>query len=182
MSPVTLDSLTSGFNIGMKVMGELDLHEMMGFTEAEAMAMLAHVGVDETQMPAVLEDIRQRYNGYRFHPDASQRLYNPNMLIYFSEHYQRHQKYPEKLLDENIASDYGTISRMLGMENETMALEIMDQALHQEAIPAQLTYQYSFERPWTRDDFVSLLYYLGVMTIKGRILSDWLFCIGSSSG
>ena len=177
VSPVTLDSLTSGFNIGKKVMGELHLHEMMGFTEAEAVAMLAHVGVGEVQMPAVLNDIRQWYNGYLFHPDAAQRLYNPNMLIYFCDHYQSNGRYPEKLLDENIASDYGKISRMLGVGGENMALEIMDEVLAQESLSAKLTHQYSFERTWTRDDFVSLLYYLGVMTVKGRILSDWVFCI-----
>ncbi len=177
VSPVTLDSLTSGFNIGKKIMGELHLHEMMGFTEAEAVAMLAHVGVGEVQMPAVLNDIRQWYNGYLFHPDAAQRLYNPNMLIYFCDHYQSNGRYPEKLLDENIASDYGKISRMLGVGGESYSLPILEKVLTEGRINAELTAQFSFDRPWVRDDYVSLLYYLGVLTVQDRAGSFWSFSI-----
>ncbi|MCB9263446.1 MAG: AAA family ATPase, partial [Lewinellaceae bacterium] len=129
VSPVTVDSLTSGFNIGKKVSLELPLHDMMGFTEAEAVEMLAHAGIKEGEMPTVLDGIRNWYNGYLFHPDAPNRLYNPNMLIYFGDHYQMYHRYPEKMLDDNIASDYGKIRRMLGVGGEAYSLAILEEVL-----------------------------------------------------
>lgn len=178
VSPVTVDSLTSGFNIGDKVSLDLELHDMMGFTEAEASEMLAHVGVVEDKLFAILEDIRNWYNGYLFHPDAPNRLYNPNMLIYFSNHYQRYRSYPGQMLDDNIASDYGKIRQMLGVGGgEAYSLEIMEEALRNAGLRAELTSQYSFERDWEREDYVSLLFYLGMMTVHGKLGSEWLFRI-----
>lgn len=167
VSPVTLDSLTSGFNIGKKISLEPTLHNMMGFTEAESVEMLAFVGVSSEQMPDVLADLREWYNGYLFQPDAPDRLYNPNMLIYFCDHYRRHHQYPEKLLDENIASDYGKVRRMLGAGGEAYSLDILEDVLAKGHVRAEITTLYTFDRLWVRDDYVSLLFYLGVLTVKG---------------
>jgi hypothetical protein len=177
VSPITLDSLTSGFNIAKKITTELDFHRMMGFTEEESMALLSHVGVQESDMPTVIADLCKWYNGYLFHPDADESLYNPNMLIYFGDYYQSHSKYPEKLLDENIASDYGKIRRMLGVGGEEMSLSILEDALAQDQVRANLTGQFSFDRDWVRDDYTSLLFYLGVLTVRNRAGSFWNFTI-----
>lgn len=177
VSPVTLDSLTSGFNIGDKISLNLAFHNMMGFTEAESAGMLAFVGVSSEQMPDVLADLREWYNGYLFHPDAPDRLYNPNMLIYFSNHFQRYRQYPEKLLDENIASDYGKVRRMLGAGGEAYSLDILEDVLAKGHVRAEITTLYTFDRLWVRDDYVSLLFYLGVLTIKGRSGVSWTFTV-----
>lgn len=176
VSPVTVDSLTSGFNIGEKVSLDLGLHDMMGFTEAETIDMLAHTGVSEDKMPALLEDIRNWYNGYLFHPGAPNRLYNPNMLIYFGNHYQRYQAYPDKMLDDNIASDYGKIRRMLGLGGEAHSLEILEEVLAGGGARATLTSQFSFERQWEHDDYVSLLFWLGMLTVYEKpVGGGWSF-------
>jgi len=178
VSPVTLDSLTSGFNIGKKISLEHTLHNMMGFTETESIEMLNYVAVSPEQMPGVLADLREWYNGYLFHPDAPDRLYNPNMLIYFCDYYQRYHKYPEKLLDENIASDYGKVRRMLGAGGEAYSLDILEDVLAQGQVRAEITTLYTFDRLWVRDDYVSLLFYLGVLTVKGRPTGGgWAFKI-----
>ena len=177
VSPVTLDSLTSGFNIGEKISLELNLHEMLGFTEREAVELLAVAGAAEAEMPAMLEDLRNWYNGYLFHPDATNRLYNPNMLIYFANLYQRHGKYPEKLLDENIASDYSKIRRMLESGGQTTALNIQEEVLEKGWVRASLTIQFTFDRLWVKDDFTSLLFYLGMLTVQGRAGAFWTFAI-----
>jgi hypothetical protein len=176
VSPVTVDSLTSGFNIGDKVSLNLHLHEMMGFTETEASAMLAHVGVPQTQMPDMLNALRSWYDGYLFNPAAPNSLYNPNMLIYFCNYYQQFQAFPEKMLDENIASDYGKIRLMLGIGGESHSIEILEEVLAKGEVSATLTSQYSFERHWEYDDYVSLLFWLGMMTVKSRGLGGgWSF-------
>jgi hypothetical protein len=80
VSPVTLDSLTSGFNIGTHLSLDIQFHNMMGFSEAEVAEILAGVGVAETTLSTVLGDIRQWYNGYLFNGKAQTRLYNPDMV------------------------------------------------------------------------------------------------------
>ncbi len=178
VSPITLDSLTSGFNIAEKITTELNFHQMMGFTEVEAKALLAEAGVKEADMPSVIADLRGWYNGYLFHPDAQERLYNPNMLIYFANAYQRHQRYPEKLLDENIASDYGKIQQLLGAAGEEMSLAMLEEVLAKAYVRANLTGMFTFEREWTSDDLTSLLFYLGVLTVRGRALGGgWAFAV-----
>jgi len=176
VSPITLDSLTSGFNIAKKISTDIDFHNMMGFTEQESTELLAHVGIAPTGMPDIIADLRNWYDGYLFHPDAETHLYNPNMLIYFGDYYQRRNTYPEKLLDENIASDYGKIRRLLGVGGEEMSLSILEDVLSQDSVRANLTGMFSFDRDWVRDDYTSLLYYLGVLTIRGRALGGgWAF-------
>lgn len=178
VSPITLDSLTSGFNIAKKIGTDIDFHSMMGFTEQESIELLAHVGVQPAQMPAIVADLRSWYDGYLFHPDAETHLYNPNMLIYFGDYYQRRNTYPEKLLDDNIASDYGKIRRLLGVGGEEMSLSILEDVLSQDSVRANLTSMFSFDRDWVRDDYTSLLYYLGVLTVRGRALGGgWAFAV-----
>ncbi len=177
VSPITLDSLTSGFNIAEKIGTELELHNMMGFTEEEAVDLLAFAGVSQSEISAMIADLRNWYDGYLFHPDAETHLYNPNMLIYFANAWQRHKKYPEKLLDDNIASDYGKIRRLLGVGGEEMSLSILEDVLEKDFVRANLTGMFSFDRDWVRDDYTSLLFYLGVLTVRNRAGSFWNFTI-----
>jgi hypothetical protein len=73
VSPVTLDTLTSGFNIGTNITLDMRFHDMMGLTEAETTDVLAGVGVEAESMPQVLTDVRRWYDGYRFHVEAPRR-------------------------------------------------------------------------------------------------------------
>jgi hypothetical protein len=177
-SPVTLDSLTSGFNIAVKLSEDLRLHDMMGFTEEETMDMLRFAGVAEADMPRIIRDLRSWYNGYCFNPDAPHRLYNPEMVIYFANHYEQYKTYPEELLDENISSDYNKLQRMLRVGGAEMGFSTMEEVLSKGWIRAALTKQFTFERTWLPDDQVSLLYYLGMVTVKERALGGgWAFHI-----
>ncbi len=178
VSPVTLDSLTSGFNIAVKLSEDLSLHEMMGFTEAETMDMLRFASVSEEDMPRIIRDLRDWYNGYCFNPDAPHRLYNPEMVIYFANHYEQYKAYPEELLDENIASDYHKLRRMLLVGGAEMGFSTMEEVLSKGWIRAALTKQFTFERTWLPTDQVSLLYYLGMLTVRERALGGgWAFQI-----
>jgi len=167
VSPVTLDSLTSGYNISSNFSLELDYCEMMGFTEVEVVNMLKKLEIPSSQLEELITDLRFWYNGYLFHKDGKQRIYNPDMVLYFAKHYSIYKKYPEDLLDENIASDYGKMERMFYL-NDTgpMNLQVLKTILDEGAVSAVLTKKYSFEIPWTKDHFVSLLYYLGILTIQ----------------
>lgn len=176
VSPLTLDSLTSGFNIGTNLSTDLLFNNMMGFTPKEVETILSGSGVEPAMLPAVMGDVRRWYDGYRFHPRAVGHLYNPDMVLYFAKEYLRYKRYPERLLDINIASDYGKIRRLFRIgDQETENLAVLNELITQNEIAALMTQQYSFEKVFTRDDFISLLFYMGMITIKDAQLTRWVF-------
>jgi hypothetical protein len=175
VSPVTLDSLTSGYNIGTNLTLDLGMHDFMGFTEAEALGFLRAAEVPEAALETVMGDMRAWYNGYRFNQKAANRLYNPDMVLYFASHYGQYKEYPPTLLDANIASDYGKIRRMFRVGDEEGNYGILEEIMEKGEVLAEVTRQYSFEKNWTRGDFVSLLFYMGLLTIKEARLSELVF-------
>lgn len=178
ISPITLDNLTTGFNIVTSYTTELNFHNMMGFTEAEVLNILKKVQVPDEDLDKVLEDLRFWYNGYSFEEQAHQSIYNPEMVLYFADYYNVYKKYPKKLLHDNIASDYGKI-RQLFKINDTKRTNdrILREVVLEGKVAATLVSKYSFERPWTDDDFVSLLFYSGILTMKRDILGQTIFAI-----
>lgn len=171
MSPITLDSLTSGFNIGHNLTLDHRFHDMLGFREHEVAEILRDSGIAEPALPAVLQDIRQWYDGYLFTEDGQERLYKPDMALYFAREYQASGKYPRTMLDINIASDYQRITKMLYLGDYERNAEEVTKLLEEGQITAQLTEQFNPERAWTRDDFISSLFYQGLVTIRDSIAS-----------
>ena len=176
VSPLTLDSLTSGFNIGTHLSLELLFHNMMGFTEQEVEEILVGVGAEESLLPDIITDMRRWYNGYLFNGSVQTRLYNPDMVLYFAGRYGRYHTYPEELLDTNIASDYGKLRELFRVEGqEVQNVAVLNELITEGQVSAQLTRQFSFEKDFTRDDLISLLFYLGIVTIKAAQLSRFIF-------
>jgi len=83
VSPITLDSLTSGFNIAKSLSLRVDFNEMQGFTESEVQYM-----IDDLGYSIDIQEMRDYYNGYLFSPDAIMRVYNSDMVLYFLSEYQ----------------------------------------------------------------------------------------------
>lgn len=173
VTPLTLDSLTSGFNIGSDLSRDEDLQAMMGFTGEEVSGLLSDVGVSDSDLEETLGQVKKWYNGYQFSIRPSNgRLYNPDMVLYFAKHYLRYRRAPDEMLDTNIASDYGKIKKLFsigGMGNERF--DVLERLLDSEEIAIQLTPEFSFEKAFDTNDFLSLLYYMGLLTIRGHRLS-----------
>ena len=168
VSPVTLDSLTSGFNIGKNFSQREDLHSLMGFSEEEVRDLLANLALKEDTDLAVL---RNWYNGYRFAEEALESLYNPDMVLYYASEYQGRNRPPKRMLDTNIASDYGRIRQLFRLGGkEARHFELLQQLLETREIRSQITAQFSFEKTFTDVDFLSLLYYSGLLTMRGNHL------------
>ena len=168
VSPVTLDSLTSGFNIGKNFSRSPVLNELMGFREAEVQALLENAGQLDAGQLALL---RNWYNGYRFHEAAPESLYNPDMVLYYATEHQHRGGPPEDMLDTNIASDYGRIRQLFRLGGrEARHFELLQRLLEEREIRSPITAQFSFEKTFTDVDFLSLLYYTGLLTIRGNQL------------
>ncbi len=176
VSPITLDSFTSGFNISRNLTTDLNLHQMMGFSSEEVESLMIGIGVPTPKLAEVMFDLKQWYNGYLFNEDAVSRLYNPDMVLYFALEYQKTKRYPKSLLDTNVASDYGKLHRMFRIgEQDEQHYEVIEELMLTSELSASLTHQYSFEKRFDRDDFISLLFYLGMITIKENQLDGLSF-------
>src|SRR5699024_8820825 len=106
VTPITLDSLTSGFNIGSDKTQDREFNAMMGFTEEELKKLMKEQNIEEEKQKELLPIMKENYDGYRFSIHGKEKIYNSNMCLYFLNNYVRFQEIPEQLVDMNIASDY----------------------------------------------------------------------------
>lgn len=178
VSPVTLDNLTSGFNIPTNISSYPNLNEMFGFTETEVREMYMGIGLKGQELDKTMSDAEAWYDGYKFNSTAKQRIYNPDMVLYLGAAIVDTGFYPENLLDENIASDYGKIRALARFgADETNTFGIMETVLKEGEIKSFLTKQFDFRRNMNQGDFISLMYYLGLLTAKGNYYGRWIFTV-----
>ncbi len=178
VSPITLDSLTSGFNICDNISLNPLFHDMMGFTHIETVGLLNLTDVQTGKSAFIAADLAEWYNGYRFSRRSKAALFNPDMILYFLKEYNIDQTYPEEMMDVNIVSDYSKIRRIFkigGNENEKFGL--LEELVNVGYIDFSLTRLYNVDAVFTQDDFLSLLFYMGLLTLQESNSSDWRFKI-----
>jgi len=176
ISPVTLDSLTSGFNISSNITTNLIFHDLMGFTHEEVEALLHKSEIPAETVPGLMSDLADWYDGYLFATDTTQYLFNPDMVLYFLQQYSIKSKYPEVMLDTNVVSDYRKIRNIFKIGGQESArFEILEELVQNGYIDFPLTQLYNLDLEFTEDDFLSLLFYMGMLRLKEPLSSDWRF-------
>ena len=105
VAPITLDSLTSGFNICSDKTQNRDFNEMLGFTQSELKRLMTDQEISEKNQEIIIPIMKENYDGYKFSIKAEEKIYNSNMCLYFLNDYIKYNEIPEKLIDVNIASD-----------------------------------------------------------------------------
>ena len=174
VSPVTLDSLTSGFNISRNITTNPIFHDMMGFTHQEVAAILHESKIPEDKIPTLMSDLAEWYDGYLFATNAKHQLFNPDMLLYFLQEYSIMNEYPEVMLDTNVVSDYRKIRNIFKIGNqETARFELLEKLVQDGFIDFPLTRLYNLELTFSHDDFLSLLFYMGMLSFKERSRIGW---------
>jgi hypothetical protein len=171
VSPVTMDGLTSGFNIGKHLSSSKRFHDMMGFREHEVQELLNLVLEDKGREAEIMADLKNWYNGYSFNKEVNHTVYNSDMVLYFLDEFKHEQKYPQQMLDPNIMPDYGKLMKIFHVANYQNNLEVLEEILEKGHISSELIFQFSFIKPFDKVDFINLLYYLGNLTIKGMSIA-----------
>ena len=121
VSPITMDDVTSGFNIGKNISLEPEFNDMLGFTEEEVrelLEMYRDCGVFDQEVEAALEVMREWYNGYRFAEESEGELYNTDMVLYFLDGSIPHKRGPRELIDTNVRIDYGKLRHLLTVNRQ----------------------------------------------------------------
>ncbi|MCW5204253.1 AAA family ATPase [Desulfobulbus sp. US4] len=176
VTSITLDSMTSGFNIGDNITCHRDFNQAMGFTYGETEAMIRPFvdacGLDKQE---VMRTLVSWYNGYRFSSRADEKIFNPDMVLYFLRHFDTGEcRWPEKMLDDNIASDYGKIMRLFGIGDRESNFETLEELIVNGEIIGRHKGKLDLDmhKPFERNDFISLLLYMGFITISGTELDE----------
>ena len=167
VSPITMDGLTSGFNMVKHLTTDERFFDMVGFREDEVSVLLDLVLEDKSRKPSIMEDLKKWYNGYGFSPESTETVYNSDMVLYFFGHFKIKQLYPRQMLDPNIMPDYGKLMQLFQIANIQENIEVLETVLQDGYISCDLIYQFFFEKPFDKTSFINLLYYLGNLTIGG---------------
>lgn len=174
VSPVTMDDLTSGFNIGTNYSLSSKFNQMMGFTEAEVREMLAYYST-KTSFNHTIDELiglmKPWYDSYCFAQECygETTLYNSNMVLYFVKNYiDNNGRVPRNMIESNIRIDYEKL-RMLIRKDKEFAHDAsaIQTLVSQGYITGELKESFPAANIVDSDNFVSLLYYFGMLTISG---------------
>ena len=171
VSPVTMDDVTSGFNIGTNISLEPDFNEMVGFTEAEVRRLVETYRehrVFAQDVDEAMALMGEWYNGYRFSEDADTDLYNTDMVLYYLKHSIPNRRVPTYLIDTNVRIDYGKLRHLLVVGRQLNGnFDLLRDVIGEEQVDV-LRIQPSFPVKQLTDEenFLSLLHYFGLLSIR----------------
>ncbi len=181
VTSITLNSMTSGFNIGKNLSFEKAFNQSMGFTHDETMLAvqpLADIcGFDAQE---ITKDIAQWYNGYQFSSRAEEKIFNPDMVLYYIDRFNIEDCCPpEQMLDGNIASDYGKIMQLFSVGDPEANFRTLEELIVNGQIMGMHKHKLDpdVNKPFERDDFISLLLYMGFITINDRVLDQLRYSV-----
>jgi hypothetical protein len=175
VSPVTMDDVTSGFNIGKNISLEDDFNRMLGFTLADVVDMIEYYrqnGLIEQPTEYLLEIMNPWYNNYLFSIKSNTTLFNTDMVLYFIDKCIRTHNIPDQLIDQNVRIDYGKLKHFITIDKDNARVtngnfnrlkEIIEKG---EIDSPELIESFPVEKMSHTKNFLSLLYYFGLLTIK----------------
>lgn len=176
VSPVTLDDVTSGFNIGWNISIKPEFDEMLGFSTTDVVKMFTyykeHGSIPaDSDIDAIVNDMKPWYDNYCFAEEALKkktRMFNCGMVLYYLRNYMDAGCPPEEMIDPNTRTDYGKMKKLLQFDKlDGERKGIIRKIAEEEQIVTQLYESFSAYQIPKAEIFPSLLFYYGMLTIKG---------------
>ncbi|MCI5158799.1 MAG: hypothetical protein D3906_10250 [Candidatus Electrothrix sp. AUS1_2] len=173
VTSITLDSLTSGFNIGNNITHNRNFNQAIGFTREEvATAVRPLATACDLEQQELMGELSSWYNGYCFSTRAEERLFNADMVLYFIKNFDTETcLYPERMLDDNIASDYRKIMQLFGIGDRAANFKILEELITVGEVVGFHSRKLDVEKKFDQDDFLGLLFYMGFITVTGTLLN-----------
>ncbi|MDE0449316.1 MAG: AAA family ATPase [Spirochaetaceae bacterium] len=170
VSPVTMDDVTSGFNIGKNISLHPDFNEMVGFTEAEVRRLVEtyrDLGVFNQEVATAMGTMGQWYNGYRFARTADTDLYNSDMVLYYLDNSIPNREVPEYLIDTNVRIDYGKLRHLLVTGRQLNGnFDLLRDVIAEEQVDTRIQPGFPLKDLTKRENFLSLMHYFGLLSIR----------------
>lgn len=174
VSPVTMDDLTSGYNIGMNISQDKKFNSMLGFNEEELRQLIDYYreeGAITRTTDDVLDEMRPWYNNYCFSEECcgKESVYNSTMALHYLNSLVNEGKAPKDMLDPNTRTDYNKLRQLIeidrGIGREDRQGVIMEIA-NREYVDMQLVSSFPALSVTKEDNFLSLVYYYGMLSME----------------
>lgn len=176
VSPVTLDDLTSGFNIGWHISTKEQFNQMLGFSTEEVKEMFTYykeVGMirPNSDVETIINDMKPWYDNYCFSKNAlatQSKVFNCDMVLYYLRNYAATGEAPEEMIDPNTRTDYNKMKKLLQLDHldgnrKGVLLDVIEKG----EIIGTIKETFPAKELTMPDTFVSLLFYYGMLTIRG---------------
>lgn len=175
VSPVTLDDLTSGFNIGWNISTSYQFNMMLGFSEEDVRTMLQYYK-DAGQLPgdvdveAMIAEMKPWYDNYCFAKESLDRdpkMFNCDMVLYYLRHYMDLGKSPEQMIDPNTRTDYNKMKKLIQLDRlDGDRKGVLRKITDEGQIITTLATTFPASEIANPEIFPSLLFYYGMLTIS----------------
>ena len=170
VSPITMDDVTSGFNIGKNISLHPDFNEMVGFTEPEVRRLVEtyrDLGVFNQEVETAMGIMGQWYNGYRFSEDVETDLYNTDMVLYYLDNSIPNRDVPTYLIDTNVRIDYGKLRHLLVTGRQLNGnFDLLRDVIGEEQVDTRIQPGFPLKDLTKPENFLSLLHYFGLLSIR----------------
>ena len=178
VSPVTLDDVTSGFNIGWHISTKPEFNQMLGFSTEDVHDLFSYYKASGTIRPdcnieAVIDEMKPWYDNYCFSEDAlhtQSRVFNCDMVLYYLRNYISRGEGPKEMIDPNTKTDYNKMKRLLQLDKlDGDRKGVIRTIAETGEITCNLYETFPAHQITNPDIFPSLLFYYGMLTIKDTL-------------
>ena len=174
VSPVTLDDLTSGYNIATNISFNEDFNLMLGFSETDVRQMIRYYqgfGVLKRDEEELIAEMKPWYDNYCFARavvDSDPKMFNPDMVLYYLNYVMRCGRSPEQMIDPNMRTDYNKMMKLIQIDSLSNSRRgVIHQIADDGYIYATPVESFPAKELADEKNFVSLLLYYGMLTIGG---------------
>ncbi|EDN67739.1 protein containing DUF1703 [Beggiatoa sp. PS] len=175
VSPVLMSDITSAYNVAKNIYLFPEFNELCGFKEMEIKAVLTQIvkecRFEEDKIGQALSLIQTFYDGYCFSKLGSKDIYNPTLALYFFESFQKDCRYPEQMLDSNLAMDLSKLTYLSRLPNgQTLIWQALNETppLILSLLENRFGVDQMLKKTQSNQFIISLLYYLGILTLDGK--------------
>ena len=170
VSPVTMDDVTSGFNIGANLSLRPEFNELLGFTEEEVRRLVEtyrDLGVFDQDIETALATMREWYSGYRFSEDADGIVYNSDMVLHYLKHSVPNKAGPRQLVDTNVRIDYGKLRHLLLTGRQLNGnFDLLRRVVAEGRADTEIVESFPQAELTRPENFLSLLHFFGLLSIR----------------
>ena len=165
VTPMTMFDVTSGFNIGRNISLDKKFNNMTGFIQQEVNDYLKYYNVEVDK-----RILKEWYNNYIFSEEVIEPIYNTDMIINFVNEFLKNDKIPNEMIDINVRTSYDKLRNIIYTNRKLNGnFETLRTLIGGEFISLQnLVQDFSALKLSQEDNFKSLLFYLGLITIKNK--------------
>ncbi len=166
VAPLTLDSMTSGFNVAKHLSLDSDYVAMCGLTHEEVKKAIEQVEENKEKQEEIYKELEANYDGYRFCEEIETTTFNTTLVMYYLSNYSLKGVRPKELVDGNLAASGSKLQKMVELINPESNYQLLQSFILGKEIEGNIIGLFELDKHFNTNDFISMLYYNGYLTIK----------------